>query len=237
MRTIKMFFHVMFSLIGSLGPMRKIKSMDKKGIVEGRDEYVYKTTTKWAKSIIKATGSTVEVIGAENLIYDRPVVYIGNHLGIFDIPVLMSSIKAPIGFIAKIEMEKVPVVRDWMKFMHSIFMDRANLRKSAAAIIEGVKTIKAGHSMVIFPEGTRSKDGKLLPFKAGSFKLATKSKAPIIPFTIIGTGEIYELNGKKIKPSHVTLYFHPAIETKDLTKEEQEDLHNSVRDIVASKLK
>jgi len=115
-------------------------------------------------------------------------------------------------------------------------MDRSNLRKSAAAIIEGVKIIKAGHSLVIFPEGTRSKGGPLGEFKAGSFKLATKSNAPIVPITINGSYKLMEANNNRIKAANVELFIHPPIETKNLSKEEQEKLPTVVKEIIASKL-
>lgn len=237
MRSIKVIIHLFFSLLANIGPMYKIKSMDEKGTPrEERESYVHKVTTKWAASIVKSTGSTVEVFGEENLIENSPIVYISNHQSDFDVPILMSKVKTPKGFIAKIEMLKAPVVRTWMKYLHCVFMDRSNLRKSAAAIIEGVKILKEGNSLVIFPEGTRSKTGELLDFKSGSFKLATKAKVPIIPITIVGSSKIFEGNGNRIKPAHVKVYIHPPIYTKGLTKEEEDLLPEQVKAIVASKL-
>lgn len=104
------------------------------------------------------------------------------------------------------------------------------------AIVEGIKIIKEGHSLVIFPEGTRSKGGPLGEFKAGSFKLATKSKAPIIPVTMDGTYKLMEAQGGKVKPATVNVYIHPPVETANLTKEEQIELPERVKNIIASKL-
>ena len=138
-----------------------------------------------------------------------------------------------IGFISKIEVEKIPVVKTWMTFMHCVFMDRSNLRKSSESIIKGIKLLKDNHSLVIFPEGTRSKGGPIKEFKAGSFKLATKSKSPIVPVTIDGSYKIMEHgNGPLIKPVIVNLYIHPAIETASLNNEVQEELHKKVHDII-----
>ena len=115
-------------------------------------------------------------------------------------------------------------------------MDRSSLKKSAAAIIEGVNILKNGYSLVIFPEGTRSKGGPMCEFKAGSFKLATKAKVPIVPVTINGSYKLMEANNNMIKPAEVDLYIHPMIETYNLTKEEEKQLHTVVENIIKSKL-
>lgn len=235
-RTIIWFSHFGLSLVTNLFPMWKVSSLEKKGKISEKEEYVQRVTTKWALSQLKYSGAEVSVYGEENVPSDIPVVFIANHQGNFDIPILMSYINKPKGFIAKIETLKIPLVRTWMKYIHCVFMDRSNIRKSAAAIIEGVKIIKEGHSLVIFPEGTRSKGGPLGEFKAGSFKLATKSKAPIVPITIDGSFKLMEANGNKIKPAKVNLYIHPAIETANLSKEEQEALPEVVKSIISKKL-
>ena len=114
------------------------------------------------------------------------------HQSNFDIPLLMSSINVPKGFIAKKELEKVPIISTWMKYIKCIFMDRSNLRKSAESIVEGIKLLKGGYSMVIFPEGTRSKDNKVHDFMPGCFKIATLSKCPVVVCSIDGTQNIHK---------------------------------------------
>ena len=125
-----------------------------------------------------------------------------------------------------------------MKHMYCVFMDRSSLRKSSEAIIHGIKILKDGHSLVIFPEETRSKGNSLGDFKAGSFKLATKSKKPIVPITISGSYKIMEANSKKwlIKPGTVDFYIHPMVETLNLSKEEQDLLPEKIKAIINSKL-
>jgi 1-acyl-sn-glycerol-3-phosphate acyltransferase len=235
-RTIVWFGHFAISLLTKTGPMYKVKSLDRQGKIEEKEAYIHKVTSKWAMSQLKYSGATVFVYGKENIPNDIPVVFISNHQGNFDIPLLMSYIDKPKGFIAKIETLKIPLVRTWMQYIHCVFMDRSNLRKSASAIIEGVKIIKNGHSLVIFPEGTRSKGGPLGEFKAGSFKLATKSNAPIVPITINGSYKLMEANNNKIKAANVELFIHPPIETKNLSKEEQEKLPDMVKKLIASKI-
>ncbi|WP_346848079.1 MULTISPECIES: lysophospholipid acyltransferase family protein [unclassified Clostridium] len=235
-KTIIWFGHFAISLLTKIGPMYKVNSLEKHGKTEEMEAYIHKVTSKWAMSQLKYSGATVSVYGEDNIPSNIPVVFISNHQGNFDIPLLMSYINKPKGFIAKVETLKIPIVRTWMQYIHCVFMDRSNLRKSATAIIEGVKIIKAGHSLVIFPEGTRSKGGPLGEFKAGSFKLATKSNAPIVPITINGSYKLMEANNNRIKAANVELFIHPPIETKNLSKEEQEKLPTVVKEIIASKL-
>lgn len=214
----------------------KINSLTKKGDLKKRDEYIHKVTTKWAKFVMKLSGANITIIGEENLPKDETVLFVANHQSNFDIPLIMSCIDVPKGFIAKKELETWPMISTWMKYLKCIFMDRSNLRKSAEAIVEGTKLLKSGYSMVIFPEGTRSKGGPVGEFKAGSFKLATKSKRQIVPVTIDGTYKLLEANKNWIKKADVKLIIHPPIDTTSLSKEETDNLHNTVRSIISKDL-
>ncbi|KJZ87355.1 hypothetical protein ClosIBUN22A_CONTIG54g01067 [Clostridium sp. IBUN22A] len=211
----------------------KINILTKKGDSKKREAYIHTVTTQWAKFVMKLSGAKITVIGEENIPKDQTVLFIANHQSNFDIPLIMSSIDVPKGFIAKKELEKWPMISTWMKYINCIFMDRSNLRKSAEAIVEGAKLLKNGYSMVIFPEGTRSKGGPVEDFKAGSFKLATKSKCPIVPVTIDGTYKLLEANKNWIKADNVRLIIHPPIDVTSLSKEESENLHNTVRSIIS----
>lgn len=238
LRSIVWYIVFFGTLILSIPAMIRTKMLTKKGLEEERDEVVYKTTTTWAKILLKVARVKVKVHGLENIPKDKNVLYIGNHQGNFDIPIYMSQIPGLKGFVSKIEVKKIPGVRTWMEYMYCVFMDRSSLRKSGEAIIEGVRILKNGHSLVIFPEGTRSKGDKMGEFKAGSFKLATKSKVPIVPVTMSGSYKIMENNKKKwlVKPAIVDLYIHPEIQTANLNKEEQDALITNVYEIIKSKL-
>ena len=216
---------------------KKIEEFDANGQTIEKYKYIHQESSKWAGSFLKLSGAKVKVFGAENIPADIPVLFVSNHQSNFDIPLLMYHIDKPKGFIAKKELEKIPMISEWMNFMGCIFMDRSSLRKSASAIIDGIKILKSGQSLVIFPEGTRSKGGPIGEFKSGSFKLATKPKVPIVPVTINGSYKIMEGNGNKIKPADIELYIHEPIYTDNLSKEEEADLPKRVQDIVASKLR
>ncbi|AOR24794.1 lysophospholipid acyltransferase family protein [Clostridium taeniosporum] len=235
-RTIIFFIIIVFSLLLVSTHTFKIKSLEKKGKLEEKNKLIHKVTSNWAKFIMKASGAKINVIGLENIPKDETILFISNHQSNFDIPLLMSSIDVPKGFIAKKELETVPFISTWMKHINCVFIDRKNLRKSAEAIVQGIKILKSGYSMVIFPEGTRSKGKDIGDFKSGSFKLALKSKCVIVPLTINGTYKLLE-ETNRIKPSDIELIIHKPIYTKNLTKEEQEKLPNTVRTIICSRYK
>lgn len=236
MRTIYWYLSFIFTLIGTIPKLNKVKQLEKQGRLEERDAYVYECASKWMLGNIKRTGSTVEVIGKENLPKDQTVVFISNHQSNFDIPLLMGYVDMPLGFISKIEAKKIPIVAKWMELIHCVFMDRSTLKGSAGAIIEGIKYVKAGHSLVIFPEGHRSKGGPMHEFKVPSFKLATKAGAPIVPLTIDGTYKVMEANNNRIKPAHIRLTIHEPIPTVGLSKDELAALPEKVKTIITQSL-
>ena len=190
------------------------------------------------KVVLFLSGVTTTVKGLENLPKDgEAVLFVGNHHGFFDTIISYTYMKPRTGFVAKKEIEKVPLLNIWMKYLYCLFLDRKNMKEGLKTILTGIDYLKAGTSIVIFPEGTRSKGGPMKDFKAGSFKLATKSKSPIIPVTMDGSYKIMEHgDGPWFKPATVNLYIHPAIETASLTKEEQDELPKKVQNIIASKL-
>lgn len=224
-------------LSNNLRETAKIKKMLKTHPQEECDKRIWRDAENWAKYIVRSTGSEVEVVGAENAISDRPVLVVSNHQGFFDIPILMGNMGFPIGFIAKTDLQKFPFLSDWMELIHCLFMDRDDMKQSLKVITEGIKQIKNGQSMVIFPEGTRSKGGPVADFHAGSFKLATKSKAPIIPVTIDGSYKIMEEGLGNINKTKVRLTIHPPIYTDALTKDEQALLPETVKNIISGAIK
>lgn len=236
-KTIIWYAYFFLKIPLTIPTLLKVKKLDKEGKIEEKEDLVHKYTSNWAKSLLKILDVKVNVHGAENLPKDRNVLFIGNHQGNFDIPIYVSCIDMPKGFIAKVELNKLAGIRNWMEYMHCIFMDRSSIRKAGEAIVMGIKSLKNGNSLVIFPEGTRSRGNEMGEFKAGSFKLATKSKVPIVPITMDGSYRIMEANSNKhLTTATVDIYIHPMIETANLTKEEQDHLPERVKSIIGSKL-
>ena len=219
-KTVLFYIGVILSLISTLLAPLKIKFFFSNEKAEQRTKYIHKRTSNWARFIMKISGSKITVIGLENIPKDQTLLFVSNHQSYFDIPLLMSTIDIPKGFIAKKELSKWPIVSMWMRYLRCIFLDRDNVRKSAEAIVEGINTLKSGYSMVVFPEGTRCQGGSHQEFKAGSFKLATKSKVSIVPITIDGTNKLLEGNGNKLNAANIIVTIHPLVDVKNLTKDE-----------------
>jgi 1-acyl-sn-glycerol-3-phosphate acyltransferase len=174
------------------------------------DRFGYAFTRMWALGTVLLSFSTVQVIGREKLTASRDVCFMSNHQGLFDIPLLMGWIGRPVGFIGKMELRKFPFLSGWMLAIHSVFLDRSNARKAVDSINVAAETIKSGHAIAIFPEGTRSKTGEIGEFKSGSFKLAFNANAVIQPVTIYGTRNCYEAK-HRIHKAHLTMIIHDPV--------------------------
>ena len=212
--------------------MRRMIRLEGNRPYKEQAEEVHRSVNGWASAVVKATKAKIDIKGIENIPTEGPVLFVSNHQSDVDIMLFLSLVKLPIGFIAKIEMLKVPFIRTWMKLMRSVFIDRKNIRQTAGVIIEGIEILKSGHSMVVFPEGTRSRSGEPLPFKPGAIKLATKSMADIVPVTINGSSNVLENNRYRVKAADVKIIFHPVIRTKDLDTAELAKLSETVENII-----
>ena len=193
-----------------------------------------KSALAWAKwafgVVIFLSGTKITVKGIENIPTDRSVLYIGNHQSYFDIIINYLYVPRPTGFISKNEVEKVPSLRVWMRYLRCLFMDRKDIKQSLGIILKAIDYIKEGISIFIFPEGTRAKDeDEILPFKAGSFKIATKSGCEIVPVSINNSASVFEKQFPKVKKAHVVLEYGKPIPTKDMDKEQLKALPELVR--------
>lgn len=189
---------------------------------------------QWAFRVILAiAGVEVTVIGEEN-VPDEPVLFIGNHRSYFDILVTYSRCKRLTGYVAKKEMLSYPLLRDWMKRLYCLFLDRDNMKEGLKTILQAIDYVKQGISICIFPEGTRnkSKDLSLLPFHQGSFKIAEKSGCAIVPMSLNNTAEIFENHFPRIKKTHVILEYGKPIYPKDLDREKKKLLAQTCQDII-----
>ena len=173
-----------------------IDRLNKAGKNKEKLELIDRFILKCTKKLVKISGADVTVTGTENVPSDEPVLYVGNHQGNMDIPLLYSTAPQTMAFVAKKEMEKIPLLGYWMKERGCVFIDRENARSSLKAINEAIQNLKLGHSMAVFPEGTRSKSSQVGDFKAGSLRIAIKSGVKVIPVSI---KDSYKLIGKRGK--------------------------------------
>ena len=177
------------------------------------------------KLILKVTGARITVIGEEHVPKDQAVLYVGNHRSYFDILLTYSRTPRLTGYVAKKEMEKIPLLSTWMKRLHCLFLDRKDIKEGLKTILAGIELIKSGVSICIFPEGTRNRSNEpMLPFKEGSVKMAEKTGCLIIPMAITNSAEIFENHIPRITPCDVIVEYGEPIDPKALSREEKKFL-------------
>lgn len=189
---------------------------------------------QWAfKVMLKFTGVEITVIGEEN-VPDEPVLFIGNHRSFFDILLTYSRCRRLTGYVAKKEMEKIPLLSTWMKYLYCLFLDRSNPKEGLKTILTGIDYIKKGISICIFPEGTRNKGEELslLPFHEGSFKMASKTGCAIVPISMNNTNAIFEKQFPRIKKVQVVLEYGTPIYPNQLAPEEKKHLGTYCQTII-----
>ena len=231
MKYIKYVRYVVYMLIMRLKGIKRAYIERFKGEEEAW-KYAQEVFRKWTYFTINIIGMEIEVEGFEN-IPDKTCVFMGNHQSILDIPVMRYSTQRTLDFVAKKELAKAPLIGYWITHVKSVTIDRDNVREGMKAINQAVNNIKDGYNFTIFPEGTRSKDGKIHEFKKGSVKIATKSKAPIVPVAIKGTSACFE-DSKEFVPGKVKVIFGEAIETENISKEVERELMLRVEESVRS---
>ncbi|MDO4292440.1 MAG: lysophospholipid acyltransferase family protein [Eubacteriales bacterium] len=184
----------------------------------------------WAfRMVLRLSGVSVTYLGEERVPKDMPVLYVGNHRSYFDIVLTYVRVPRTTGYIAKKEFLKIPLLSAWMKNLHCLFLDRSDVKEGLKTILAAIDEMKKGVSICIFPEGTRNKtDAPLLPFHAGSLKIAEKSKCPIVPMAITNAAEIFENHLPKIKKARVIVEYGEPIYTDHLDREAKKALTDTV---------
>jgi 1-acyl-sn-glycerol-3-phosphate acyltransferase len=177
----------------------------------------------YARHLFWVFGVKVKVSGIENLPETNNVCFVSNHQGAADIPLIVGFIPKKVGFIAKKELGRIPMLNVWMKALGCILIDRKDIRQSLKVIDKGVHQIQKGHPLVVFAEGTRSRGPMIGKFKPGAFKLLSGNGTLAVPLTISGTYKVMEERGI-ITPTHVQLTIHPAIDIAKLSDGEKKEL-------------
>ena len=199
-----------------------------------KKDYVSLRIVQWGfRQILKIAGTDITVIGKEN-IPDEAVLFVGNHRSYFDILLVYVQCQRLTGFVAKNAIEKVPSLRVWMRYLYCLFLNREDAREGLKTILTAIEYVKKGVSICIFPEGTRNNGEELsmLPFKEGSFKIATKTGCPIVPISINNSAEIFENHFPALKKTHVVLEFGKPIYPKQLEKEELKNIGAYCQNII-----
>ncbi len=225
--------------LGLLIYLPKIRKLEKqKGKVSDLEFFKMSNDVarEWSGQYLNIAGMEVEIVGEENIVKDKPVLFVSNHQSNFDTAVFLRHLGVPVAFIAKKELSKIPILARMMSNMNCMFIDRKDIRHTAKTMLQAMDYIKSGCSVFVYPEGTRGGNPEIAEFPSTAIKIATKTKVPICPITISGTFDAMEGTKNIITPAKVRMFVHKPIETENLSKEKLKTIHKDVTELVKSEL-
>lgn len=226
---IRVFLIAIVTIIDTLKAVLRIKFF--------KNPKFYRTAAKWAQKVLRISGIRLTIEGMENINPSETYIFVSNHTSLYDIPILQANLPVNFRIIYKKELEKVPVWGWGLKESPYIGIVREDPRLSMKSMEEAIESIKSGDSVLIYPEGTRTKDGNLQEFKRGAFMLAGKSGKPIIPVAVIGTFPILTNGISGIKPTKVILRIGEPIYYTIENKKDELDLMMRVHNKIETMLK
>ncbi len=203
-------------------------------LITGSANFMYRVATWLGISGVRLAGVEIELRGLEHLQEGCSYIYMSNHVSNLDPPILIPSIPGRCSVLVKKEVFRIPILGFAMKVARLVPVDRSNREAAIESVRAAAEVLRHGLSMVIFPEGTRSQDGRLLPFKKGPFHLAKEAGVQVVPVTILGTAELWPKGTLAMKSGAATLVFHPPIDPAGFADREQ--LMVAVREQIASAL-
>jgi 1-acyl-sn-glycerol-3-phosphate acyltransferase len=195
-----------------------------------------KIAVLWARYSCLITPMSVRVTGLENLDPSRSYVLVANHQSQYDIFVIYGWLPVDFKWVLKIELRKVPIIGPFCHRMGHVFVDRSNTEAALAAINSARERIRNGTSIMFFPEGTRSRDGKLLPFKKGAFNFAVDIGLPVLPLSIIGTKDVLPDKTTALFPGRAHLVIHRPIPVEIYDRRNLDELMARARDAIQAGL-
>lgn len=202
--------------------------------LRGNANPLYYIATRLGRWGVLLAGVSIEVRGREQLQPGRNYIFMSNHASNLDPPVLIPVIPGRCSVLVKKELFRVPVLGTGMRLSQLVPVDRGDQEAAIESVRAAITVLQQGFHMLIYPEGTRTSDGHLLPFKKGPFHLAMDSGVPVIPVTILGTYASWPKTRFALRPGTATVIFHSPIDPG--TYSDREGLMRDVRDAVASAL-
>jgi 1-acyl-sn-glycerol-3-phosphate acyltransferase len=203
--------------------------------ISGTAGLLYPAVVMNLRLAFASAGLNVRTEGEEN-IPAGPCFFLANHTSAVDPLALFIAVPRRIAFLAKQELFRIPLFGLAMRSARFVPVDRGNRRAAAASAARAVSLLRQGVSMAIYPEGTRSPDGRLLPFKRGGFLIAIRAGRPVVPVTILGARQALPKTARWIRPGEIVIRFHPAIDVSGYSEEERDLLAGRVRSAIASAL-
>jgi 1-acyl-sn-glycerol-3-phosphate acyltransferase len=185
--------------------------------------------TCWAPGLLFFAGARLEIEGAEGIDWSKPHIFLMYHQSAIDIPVAFATLRTPLRFLAKHSLAKVPFVGWYMRATRMVFVDRATSAQAAVASIQHAgQRIREGASILTYPEGTRSRDSRMLPFKKGAFVVAVEAQVPVVPVVIHGADQVLSSTGFRVRPGTIRVRIGPPIPTAGLVARDREALLRQV---------
>jgi 1-acyl-sn-glycerol-3-phosphate acyltransferase len=205
-------------------------------IFSGNRAIVYNLARFCIRAASLLCGVTVTIRGSEKILAGRTYVFVSNHQGNFDAPVLVHAIPRNWSALIKKEMMRLPLFSLVLKQVQFVPIERNNPKEAQLGIDRGALLLAQGRSFLAFPEGTRSRDGRLGKFKKGAFIMAIKAQTPIIPITILNSARVQPPGKYAMRPGRIDVIFHDPIETAGLTLEDRDTLAQMARTVIAAPL-
>ena len=202
------------------------------GIFGPYSKIIYYSAKAWTNSILFSAGAKLKIEGLEKIDKSKSYIFIGNHQSHFDVLSVFSAIPLTVRFMAKKELFKIPIFGWALYTSGTIRIDRSNRSRAIESMNNALDRIRNGVSVVVFPEGTRSEDGKIRSFKKGGFVLAIKGGIPIIPISVSGSRFILQKHSSRIYPGEIKIVIGDPINSKDYSYQEREKLSEHVRNII-----
>jgi 1-acyl-sn-glycerol-3-phosphate acyltransferase len=201
-------------------------------LVDRSGDFGHHCARAWSWLILKTTGVRVKVDGLERLDPRRSYVFAANHQSIYDIPIVFASLPFQLRIIAKESLGKIPFMGWHLQRTGHVLVDRS--KPGAGTVKKMAKLVADGHSLIVFPEGTRSSDGVVARFKGGSFVIALDAGLPIVPISIVGSRRVMLKGRLMVEPGTVSLVVHDPIGTAGLGRDAARDVAARVHDVVAA---
>jgi 1-acyl-sn-glycerol-3-phosphate acyltransferase len=201
-------------------------------LLDSSNNLSHRVSGLWGRWLCTLNGIQVDIEGLEHIRRGQAQIFVANHQGFFDIFALNGFLPVQIRWVAKSSLFKIPFVGWAITASGYIPVDRGSRKKSYQAFLATIETLKAGNSIVIFPEGTRSEDGTIGPFKKGGLLLSVRSGAPLVPVTLLGTGNIIKKGSGIIKPGRIQIVISPPLSSQAVKEDKEENVLRTLRDII-----
>jgi len=202
--------------------------------ITGKINFLYRVGMGLAYSAARLAGARVKLVGLDKIDLSGTYIFMSNHVSNLDPPILCPLIPRRTSILAKKEIWRIPILGKALDLAEIVPVERENRDAAIQSIRRAGEVMQHHINMTLFPEGTRSRDGRLLPFKKGPFHLAAETGFPIVPITILGTYEMMPKGNMIVRPGTATLVFHAPVDPKQYSS--REELMQAVRDVINSAL-